>query len=435
MNFHRLKNLILNLLLGIFFSSIFLDFSVSAQELPVTTIGLNAPNDIYTLSGATAGNTPSYKVSFDTSVIPPNAEIISADIKFIQDVTASGFVKIIDLKSTESIYTFTLGESGAKQLTNFKDLISDWLVNPINNQGLLFQSYELQSNDEVSFMELKLVIKYQLLDTIKPSILSHEILETKEDEITINWTSDEDTRGQIFYGKTVNYSYNTSQTEQFGLDNLIILNNLAAGTTYHYKLIIEDRSGNIAETADGTFTTKNNVFSLGNYSDEETTDTLKGPHSLYVELENADQDFPAIRIKWQIKDTQGFDGFIVYKKTNAEDFEELVIIRGEQYEYLDDEVIFGNRYSYFVRSFRDRTVSEASPEDTVLVAKEGSVLGASTEDENQISSQKVMVISSIAITWMFILYLIYKKFQKKYLPERGLENVLKDPDFYKNKRY
>ncbi len=75
--------------------------------------------------------------------------------------------------------------------------------------------------------------------------------------VTITWTTDENSSTKISYGLNTSYGTTTSETDTSPrvTAHSQIINSLLACTTYHYKVISTDASGNEIASTDKTFTT------------------------------------------------------------------------------------------------------------------------------------------------------------------------------------
>lgn len=91
-------------------------------------------------------------------------------------------------------------------------------------------------------------------DLIPPKILSDPTLLVGEHTATIIWTTDEKSDSELHYGTTTNYGLIANDTSLV-TEHTIILTGLSHSTTYHYKVISSDASGNSVESDDYTFTT------------------------------------------------------------------------------------------------------------------------------------------------------------------------------------
>jgi hypothetical protein len=100
-------------------------------------------------------------------------------------------------------------------------------------------------------------------DTTAPSISSVGSGSITGESVTITWKTDENANSSIAYGiesgtyesGSIDYLVNFDKTK-YTTDHSVIVNNLTPGTKYYYKVLSTDFSGNIAESAEETFTTK-----------------------------------------------------------------------------------------------------------------------------------------------------------------------------------
>ena len=93
-------------------------------------------------------------------------------------------------------------------------------------------------------------------DTAPPKITNISATNITPTTATINWFLDEFATGQVQYGPTVNYGLFTTKETSFNWDRHVqSISGLTAGTTYHYRVISTDQSGNTATSNDCIFTT------------------------------------------------------------------------------------------------------------------------------------------------------------------------------------
>jgi hypothetical protein len=92
-------------------------------------------------------------------------------------------------------------------------------------------------------------------DTRPPTIAAVQASGITRAGATIGWTTDEPADGQVEYGTTTAYgSASPLDAAQVG-SHSTSLSGLAAGTLYHYRVKSRDAAGNLATSADFTFTT------------------------------------------------------------------------------------------------------------------------------------------------------------------------------------
>jgi len=91
-------------------------------------------------------------------------------------------------------------------------------------------------------------------DTTPPSFQSVPTPSTTETGATITWITDESATSRVEYGKTETYDSTTSEDTNLSTSHSVKLTGLDPGTTYYFKVISKDASGNEA-TAKGDLTT------------------------------------------------------------------------------------------------------------------------------------------------------------------------------------
>ncbi len=91
-------------------------------------------------------------------------------------------------------------------------------------------------------------------DTTLPSFQSVSPSSITETGATISWKTDEPTTGQVEYGETDKYGSKTAEDTKLSTSHSVTLTGLDPGTTYYFKVISKDASGNEA-TAKGELTT------------------------------------------------------------------------------------------------------------------------------------------------------------------------------------
>jgi subtilisin family serine protease len=79
-------------------------------------------------------------------------------------------------------------------------------------------------------------------------------LEVGEHTATIIWTTNEVSDSELHYGTTPNYG-SIERDPSLVTEHMIILMDLDSSTTYHYKVVSSDASGNSNQSGDHTFTT------------------------------------------------------------------------------------------------------------------------------------------------------------------------------------
>ncbi|MEK7680570.1 MAG: fibronectin type III domain-containing protein, partial [Patescibacteria group bacterium] len=88
-----------------------------------------------------------------------------------------------------------------------------------------------------------------------PPIISGVVVSANASTANISWSTNELADSQINYGFTTSYGSNFAELT-LGLNHSINLGSLIPSTTYHFRLISTDGSGNSASTVDATFATQ-----------------------------------------------------------------------------------------------------------------------------------------------------------------------------------
>ena len=92
-------------------------------------------------------------------------------------------------------------------------------------------------------------------DTTPPVISSVTVSSLTSTTATITWTTNEPADAQAEYGLTTAYGTLSAPDSNLVTAHVRALTGLSAGTLYHYRVRSQDASGNLAVSADSTFTT------------------------------------------------------------------------------------------------------------------------------------------------------------------------------------
>src|SRR3989344_4224642 len=92
-------------------------------------------------------------------------------------------------------------------------------------------------------------------DVIPPVISSINVSNISSTDVTITWTTNEPATNRVEYGFTPVYGSTTATSSSLVLSHTVLLSGLTASTTYHYRVINADGSGNISTSSDFIFTT------------------------------------------------------------------------------------------------------------------------------------------------------------------------------------
>ncbi|MGZ4716336.1 MAG: fibronectin type III domain-containing protein [Acidimicrobiales bacterium] len=89
-----------------------------------------------------------------------------------------------------------------------------------------------------------------------PAVFSNvRVTDIQPDQVTVAWTTDETTDGQVEFGTTTAYGSASPRSPDQVTSHFILVNNLLPSTTYHYRVNGTDAYGNSGVSEDHTFTT------------------------------------------------------------------------------------------------------------------------------------------------------------------------------------
>ena len=111
-------------------------------------------------------------------------------------------------------------------------------------------------------------------DTQAPIISNINSSAITSSSATITWNTDENSDSQIIYSTDTNYGSQTSLGLNLITAHSQTLTGLTANTTYHFKVKSRDAAGNLATSADQTFTTITAIPIPGDFNLDHTVNSL-----------------------------------------------------------------------------------------------------------------------------------------------------------------
>lgn len=93
------------------------------------------------------------------------------------------------------------------------------------------------------------------IDNVPPEITEVSAMNITASGATITWMTDELAQGKIEYGKTAEYGKSSPLTDDYATEHSASFSNLDADTEYHYRVVVQDESGNESVSPDEVFTT------------------------------------------------------------------------------------------------------------------------------------------------------------------------------------
>ena len=93
-------------------------------------------------------------------------------------------------------------------------------------------------------------------DTTPPQITAVQSASVTSSGVTLTWATDEAADSQVNFGTSTAYGSSTALDQSAVRSHSVTLSGLSSGTQYHYRVKSRDAAGNLATSADATFTTK-----------------------------------------------------------------------------------------------------------------------------------------------------------------------------------
>jgi hypothetical protein len=113
--------------------------------------------------------------------------------------------------------------------------------------------YRVAARDPAGNVTISPDMTFTTPDTVGPVINNLRVYYLDAITVSLAWTTNESTTCDLELGTTT--SYGTTITRGPGSDFLVSKFGLQANTTYHYRVLARDASGNVTTSSDHTFTT------------------------------------------------------------------------------------------------------------------------------------------------------------------------------------
>lgn len=201
------------------------------------------------------------KVSFKVNVP------VAADYKiFIRYANASEAEKSLSIyvNGTDVQQTFLPKQSSWRRWVDKEEIIH---LNAGENIVSLVRDPDDGGCCNIDFIAIDTSIK----DYKAPAITEITTNIVSEEEIEVNWSTDENSYSYIEYGETSYYGYVTDQNKIITTQHSVRITDLTPGTTYYYRIISKDAEGNTSCSEELTFTTKEKVIVETRYEAEAAT--------------------------------------------------------------------------------------------------------------------------------------------------------------------
>jgi hypothetical protein len=131
-------------------------------------------------------------------------------------------------------------------------------------------------------------------DTVAPVLSSITGTGISANSATITWTTNESADSQVEYGLTTAYGTSTTLNSNLVLSHSVTLTGLTASTVYHYRVKSKDAAGNLATSADYSFTTIASSAQTKNYAPKAISVTQGTGQGSYTDLSADDNVFYSV---------------------------------------------------------------------------------------------------------------------------------------------
>ena len=217
------------------------------------------------------------------------------------DVTLTGFAKASDttppaitsgpaagsLTGNSAVITWTTDELSTSQVefgtsTTYgrttslnASLVTSHSVPVTGLTGSTLYHYRVLSKDAAGNLVRSTDATFTTLADITPPVISSIAADSISDHsFTANWSTDEVSDSQVEYGLTTTYGTSTTLDGSQVTAHSVPVTGLSANTTYHYRVLSTDGTGNLTTSGDQTVTT-------GSPSDSSDDDRRCGSGNLF----------------------------------------------------------------------------------------------------------------------------------------------------------
>lgn len=388
------------------------------------------PEDV-SLQGRNKGSKLSAEISINLEELPPTAVVVNASMDYVQTGISAGLMRVLDKRSVSIVDSVALGQEGSKSTSRVDSLIQDWIKNPENNLGFIFQTSELEPDAEVGLGGLKLTLEYSVPDKTNPEITKLELAVINQSAVRLTWETNEPVVVFAEYGKTSNYDRKTEKSVEYKDSDVLLIEDLSSDLTYHLQFNATDTSGNTTRSQNMIFTTNS-----GDISNQGSSSGLLAPRLLNSELRSSSGRH-VVDLAWSASGSEDIMGYLVYRNLGDGPYSELSRLDKSVTRYSDTKAEPGALYNYYVVAYSGTEQSSKSPVITVEVPGSG-VLGLNTMFQEGNHTLAVFFMVSGLLILFGIFYFFRKKIQsniaynEKLNRHQRLHNYLHDPEYYIN---
>ena len=233
---------------------------LTAHSVALTGLSPNTTYNYKVFSTDSSSNTASssgYTLTTNSgpsisAVAVTNVNNVSADITWNTNIAASGYV----------IYSTTTPPSGGEggwATRNTSRTVSLTSLTGGTKYYFYVKSQDIDNNWAYDYNISSGTTTYYSFTTpldVSAPIISSVASTTERTTASITWQTDEEANSRVIYGTTTAYGATTTLDTTLTAIHSVSLSSLVPGTTYHYKAISSDGSGNQATSSDYTLLTE-----------------------------------------------------------------------------------------------------------------------------------------------------------------------------------
>ena len=226
---------------------------------------------IFNQSATTPSDTTPPTVSF---IYPASGATLSGSV--ILEASATDNAGILEVK----FYRDAINSPAAIGSDTTSPYTTVWDTTSVTNGTYTLKVVAFDARNNFSHQAITVTVSNQQQtspppsssDTTAPFLSEIQTANITTSDSTIGWITDELSTSQVEYGIFTNYGFITILDTFLTTHHVQALTGLTQGTTYHFRIISKDASGNIARSLDREFTTSIGEATVsGNIRDEQNT--------------------------------------------------------------------------------------------------------------------------------------------------------------------
>jgi hypothetical protein len=202
---------------------------------------------------ATSGNF-TFTTSATADTTPPTISAIAASA-----ITSSGAtISWTTNESSDTQVEYGTTTSYGSSTTLNPSMVTGHSASLSGLQSNRLYNYRVKSRDAAGNLATSANFTFttsSTADTVAPVISAVVSSAITSVAATVSWTTNEPSDTQVVYGATTSYGSSTVLDVTLGTSHLAVLGVLTPSTLYHYRVRSRDAAGNLATSADFTFTT------------------------------------------------------------------------------------------------------------------------------------------------------------------------------------